>query len=104
MFYTRRQVQSTGGCLKNRFGNVVLIAAIQAFNVEIESPFLDEGFEKFLDQFRLKVADSCGPEIHLVYEIRTSGQVDDYTSQRLIQRNICMRKSRDSAAVPTSLQ
>src|SRR5215813_2343958 len=104
MFNTCCQVQSTCSGFEDRFRYVVLIAPINIFNVEIEPPFLDESFEEFLDQFGLKIADSCSLKVDFVHEIRTSGQVDYHTRQRLIQRNICMGKSCDTATIAASFQ
>jgi hypothetical protein len=53
VLHARRDVQSAGGGLENRLRDVVLVAAVQVLDVEIESSFLDEGLQKFFDQFRL---------------------------------------------------
>jgi hypothetical protein len=58
---------------ENRFGNVVLIASVQALNVKLNWPSCTKAL-KILNQFRLE-SPIRGLEINLVHEIRTSGQV-----------------------------
>ena len=45
------------GRLENRFRNVVLIAAVQILDVQIEPAFLHERLQELLDQFRLQIAN-----------------------------------------------
>src|SRR5439155_12061366 len=91
--------ESTCRCLENRFSNVVLISSVQTLDVEIESALLHEGFEKFLNQFGLKIPDTSAFEIDLVHKVRTSGKVDHHTCERLVQRNVRMREPCNATAV-----
>ena len=48
MLHTCSQVESPRRRLEDGFRNVVLITAVQVFDMEIEPAFLDESFKKFL--------------------------------------------------------
>src|SRR5438105_3749616 len=70
--------------------------------MEIEPPFLHECFKEFLNYFCLQIdAERC-IEIDLVYKVRTPGEIDHDTRERLIQRDVCMREACNAAAIPTS--
>ena len=90
MLHTRSEMQSARRRFENGFRDVVLVAAVQVFDMEIEPAFLNEGLKEFLDQLRLKIPDARGFEIGLIYEIRTPGQVDYDARERFVQRNVCV--------------
>ena len=65
MFNPRRGMQSPRGRLEHRLRNVVLVTAVQIFDVQVEAPFLYECFEELLDQLRLEIANAGRFEIAL---------------------------------------
>ena len=101
MLHPRGQVQSARRRLEDGFSNVVLIAAVQAFDMEIEPAFLNESFKKFLDQFSLKITDSGCFELHFIHEVRAAGEIDHNACQRLIKRDVRLCEAGNPAAVPT---
>ena len=58
MFDARRGMQRARGRLENRFRDVMLIAAVQILDVQIEPAFLHERLQELFDQFRLQIADA----------------------------------------------
>ena len=84
MCHTRGQVQRARRGFENRFRNMVLIPAVEVFNMKIEPAFLHKCFKEFFDQFRLKVANACRFEIDLIYEVGPAGEVDHNPCERLI--------------------
>src|SRR5690348_12198860 len=99
MFHPRREMESACRGLENGFRDVVLITTVQALDVEIEPAFLHKCFEKLLNQLRLKIPDSRRLEIDFVYKVRTSGKIDHNARERLVQRNVRMRESRNPPPV-----
>jgi len=77
MLDATRHVQRACSRFENRFGYVVLISAVHVFHMKIEPPLLRKRFQKFLDQFRLQVADARGLELDFVYQIRPPGKIDN---------------------------
>ena len=59
VFNARRGMQRPRGRLEHCFRNVVLVAAVQIFDMQIEAAFLDECLEEFLDQLCLQIANAC---------------------------------------------
>ena len=63
------RVERPGRRFKNGFSDVVLIAAVQILDVEIEAPLLNERLQKLFDQFRLEIADAWSFELRPVYKV-----------------------------------
>src|ERR1051326_216133 len=95
MLHPGSQSQSARRRFENGFRNVVLIAAVQAFDMKIEPAFLNESFKKFLDQFGLKITDSHRFELHFIHEVGASGEIDHNACQRLIKdrKSTCLNSS-----------
>src|SRR5262249_33132805 len=92
-------MQSSRSRLENRFRDVVLIPAVQILDVQIESAFLHEGFQKLLNQLCLKVADARRLELRLINQVRSARQVDHHARQCFVQGHVCMPESRDSPSL-----
>src|SRR5437773_298534 len=52
------RMERPGSRLKNGFGDVMLIAAVQILDVEVEAPLLNERLQKLFNQFRLEIPDA----------------------------------------------
>ena len=85
--------------LEDRLRNVMLIPAVQILDVQVELAFLHERLQELLDQFRLQIPDPRHLELRLVDQVRPSRKIHNHSRQRLIQRNIGMSESRDSAPI-----
>src|SRR5438093_1165088 len=87
------------GRFEDGFGNVVLIPAVQIFNVQIEAALLHRRLKKFFDQLRLKIADARGLEFRLIYKVRPSGEINHHAGESFVQGNMGVPKADDSTAL-----
>jgi hypothetical protein len=95
-------VQRARRRFKYGFRDVVLIAAINVLDVQIEAALLDECLKELFNQFRLHVADSRGPKLRFVDQVRTAGEIDNHARQSFIQGNIGMAESDDPTTISES--
>src|ERR1051325_1960394 len=104
MFDSRRHVQCASGCLQDGLGDVMLITAVEIFDMQIETAFLHKCLEELLNQFRLKIADSRRLEIDFVNKIGPPGKIDHNTRQSLIQRHVGVSEARNTPGVAPRLK
>ena len=110
----RRYVQASPGMyggpieglcegFENCLNRMMVIVRSQQVNVEIEIPVVSYGAEKLGYQSNGKIADHGALKKGRHTQVRTPGQIDHYTGQRLIHRNITVRKALNSNFVTKSL-
>jgi hypothetical protein len=85
------------GRLENCFGDMMLISAIEIFDVQVKSSFLHERLEELFDQLGLHFSNASGSELGLVYEVRPPGQINHNSRESFIQRHVGMAKAHDPA-------
>ncbi len=100
----RRLPQRAGEALESALGDVMIVLAVQRFDVQRDSSSLREGMEPVLEHLGIHLAEPLLAELGVPHQPRTTGDVERDAGQRLVHRGERIAVAADAALVAQRLR
>lgn len=88
--------ECTCEAFENRLGDVVAVASVKDFDVEIAAEIVGDGAAKFLDERKWHVGRVGGIEWRAKLEVRAVGEVDDDACERFVHGKVAVAVAGDA--------